>query len=446
MTDNNPLKKENKKCKTKSENICQDIDRAKKSRKFKMKDDNQLRNNHQDILSDSATNPFINKSNSRCALRNVRYGRVTSKFLLDQRMSNKVLGYHALVFEELDKSSSFFKQSFQLWRRRFKEKCVQKLDPSCEEVIQAVHIVYPSQFQIYFAKNLDCTPHYTITNENDLKAFIQLAQERKHLTIHEYLPNKNYNDPSNFLVIFNFYNQQEEQAAKFFLNLKNFIESTSFVKCCSQNLNTICPTRKIKSESRGFMEVDGSKWTRPYPFLSDFTDNKKLCKPGISGKLSQPIKSLSAGIAHRLGQLMMCMYNDFMPVYHDVRRRYECASILYNDLVADSTFVDDELSENPFVFEGVTVIQTCLNDCLEIHVDTLNDHNTEGYNITSVVCIWTHDTKKEGLPLRTGVVAYSRQSCASWMNRLRRAENTMQEGISAYRKLKWVKKSLFLKY
>ena len=62
--------------------------------------------------------------------------------------------------------------------------------------------------------------------------------------------------------------------------------------------------------------------------------------------------------------------------------------MLHKDLLANSTLEDDKPAGETFVFEGCTVIQTHLNDCLEIHVDTLNDHRTEVYNITAVVCLW----------------------------------------------------------
>jgi hypothetical protein len=322
--------------------------------------------------------------------------------------TNKVLGYHALVFEELDKSSSLFKQSFKLWRSRCKEKTVQTLDQSSRDIKKAVHIVYPSKFQIYFAKNLDCTPHYTITNEIELAALIHRAQEQ-HLTIHEYLPHKNYSDVSHFLAVINFDSQQDKQAAKIYLNLKNYFEIINFSQICSQNLHTICPKRKIRSASRGFMAVAGSKWTIPYPFLSEYTPNRKLCKPGICGKLSEPLKSLSAEVLCHLGQLMICLYEIFMPVYHDFRRGYDCAYMLHKDLLADS-LEDDKPAGKTFVFEGCTVIQTCLNDHLEIHVDTLNYHSTEGYNITAVVCLCTKDEIYDGQFLRTSVIRYSRQA------------------------------------
>ena len=71
--------------------------------------------------------------------------------------------------------------------------------------------------------------------------------------------------------------------------------------------------------------------------------------------------------------------------------------MLLKILLANSTLEDDKPAGETFVFEGCTVIQTHLNDCLEIHVDTLNDHTTEVYNITAVVYFWTKDEKYEGL-------------------------------------------------
>ena len=44
--------------------------------------------------------------------------------------------------------------------------------------------------------------------------------------------------------------------------------------------------------------------------------------------------------------------------------------MLHKDLLANSTLEDDKPVGETFVFEGCTVIQTHLNDCLEIHVDT----------------------------------------------------------------------------
>ena len=44
--------------------------------------------------------------------------------------------------------------------------------------------------------------------------------------------------------------------------------------------------------------------------------------------------------------------------------------MLHKDLLANSTLEDDKPAGETFVFEGCTVIQTHLNDCLEIHVDT----------------------------------------------------------------------------
>ena len=143
------------------------------------------------------------------------------------------------------------------------------------------------------------------------------------------------------------------------------------------------------------------------PFLSEYTANGKLCNPGISGKLSKPLKSLLAVILCHLGQLMICVYESFMPVYCDFRRGYDCAYMLHKDLLANSTLEDEKPAGETFVFEGCTVIQTHLNDCLEIHVDTLNDHSTEDYNITAVVCFWTKDEKYEELFLQTSVIRYS---------------------------------------
>jgi len=104
---------------------------------------------------------------------------------------------------------------------------------------------------------------------------------------------------------------------------------------------------------------------------------------------------------------MICVYESFMPVYRDFRRGYDCAYMLHKDLLANSTLEDDKPAGETFVFEGCTVIQTHLNDCLEIHVDTLNDHSTEVYNITAVVSLWTKDEKYEGLFLQTSVIGYS---------------------------------------
>ena len=39
---------------------------------------------------------------------------------------------------------------------------------------------------------------------------------------------------------------------------------------------------------------------------------------------------------------MICVYESFMPVYHDFRRGYDCADMLHKDLLGNSTLEDDK--------------------------------------------------------------------------------------------------------
>jgi hypothetical protein len=57
---------------------------------------------------------------------------------------SEVLGFHALIFEELDTSDmACFKKCFKKWVERFHEGLVGKLDQSSMDILKAFRIAYP---------------------------------------------------------------------------------------------------------------------------------------------------------------------------------------------------------------------------------------------------------------------------------------------------------------
>jgi hypothetical protein len=295
--------------------------------------------------------------------------------------------------------------------------------------------------QLYFAKNLDKTSHYTVTSECELQGIMWYARCQK-VPIHEYIPERNYIDCSGFLTVYNCSETSCNTTAVLQQNVLDYMKDLGFVDECPRHLSAVCKLRNIKSESLGFMEVNGAGWNVPYPFLNNFSENKKLVRPGISGRIATPLRLSTGVLLQRVCALMAHVFRTASTAIY--RRWKECAKVFWYTMVVDGSKsrLCNDCDPCDMVYEGTTVIQTALVERLEIHVDTLNS-DTEGYTIVGVVNTWSNN-EQGNKPARTGVIAYSRQCCGSWLNRLTATEtNVYYSGMELFNALKWVRQRTY---
>jgi hypothetical protein len=341
--------------------------------------------------------------------------------------------FFALVFEELNMDNpKLTKPLLRQWNKKNRKGTATHVDKCLLPCRQCIHIVYPSPKQVYFASHLESTPHYSISIESELLDIIHIAV-REGVPLNEYLPNQDYTEVDNFIVILNTTSQVPRPG-----RLGPMIESTNdplqdrkYSDHCFNVMSSRCVRRSMYSQSLGFQVVNGKGWWRPYPFLNPFTNQGMLSKPAISGSLNRTLREETASYLNVLGLIMTEIYGDsHLQPYPGRRRNYECGIQLLHHL-------SSIILSLPVYFEGCTVGQAGVNDNLRMHVDSLNDGVSKGYEKTAVLSLWNIDPT--GALRRTTVIGYSRKGCGDYMQRLFLSEKTMWNGYKSFNLLKRIR-------